>query len=309
MTLRGLFSRPPRPHARPGHRVAPADGLSHNRACNLEDFEHPELRAIIRDVFAHEIRRFGPEFPRGCEYRKHWEIAMAVRALRDLGALHRGAQVLGIAAGNEPTIFWLTAWVGRVFATDLYLDAGAWTPFAHRSMLADPGAHWPGPWEPRRLVVQHMNALDLMYEDESFDAIFSSSSIEHFGTPDDVRRAAAEMFRVLRPGGILSLSTEFRLEGPPPGLPGMLLLDERDIRDWIIGDLAWAPVSPLDLAVSPATRRREPLLTDYLDRWHQHFCRHGQAVWHQLDFDSYPQLLLRSQDHLFTSVHIALRKD
>jgi SAM-dependent methyltransferase len=233
---------------------------------------------------------------------------MAVRALRDLGVLHRRAQVLGVAAGNEPTIYWLTTRVGRVFATDLYADAGAWAPFAHASMLSDPGVHWPGPWEPRRLVVQHMNALDLKYEDESFDAIFSSSSIEHFGTPDDVRRAAAEMFRVLRPGGILSLTTEFRLEGPPGGLPGLLLLDERDLRDWIIGDLAWAPVSPLELAVSAATRRHEPLLDDYLRHWGEHFARHGRAVWHRLDFDSYPQLILRHQDYLFTSVHIALRK-
>ncbi|HEX8203015.1 MAG TPA: hypothetical protein VF590_21240, partial [Isosphaeraceae bacterium] len=135
MTLRGLFTRPQR-RPRAG-RPAACGRLSHNKACNLEDFDDPDLRAILRDGFAHEVRRFGPDFPAGCEYRKHWEIAMAVRALRDLGALHRGAQVQGIAAGNEPTIFWLTAWVGRVFATDLYLDAGAWTPFAHRSMLAD----------------------------------------------------------------------------------------------------------------------------------------------------------------------------
>jgi hypothetical protein len=95
--------------------------LSFCKLCGLEDFEHPSLRPIIRDIFAHEIERFGPGFPRGRAYRKHWEVAMAVRAIRDAGLLHDRAEVLGVGAGNEPTIFWLTTKVRRVFATDLYL--------------------------------------------------------------------------------------------------------------------------------------------------------------------------------------------
>ena len=36
------------------------------------------------------------------------------------------------------------------------------------------------------------------------------------------RRSVEEMFRVLRPGGVLALATEFRLEGDAIGYPGLL---------------------------------------------------------------------------------------
>ena len=59
-------------------------------------------------------------FPVGREYRKYWEIAMALRSFRDLGVLRDDAQVLGVGAGHEATIYWLTRHVGRVVATDRY---------------------------------------------------------------------------------------------------------------------------------------------------------------------------------------------
>ena len=256
------------------------------------------------------MTRFGSEFPTGREYRKHWEVGMAVRTLEDLGVLHDQAEVLGIGAGNEPTIFALTRRVHRVFATDLYLEGGNWSESAHTSMLSDPSRHWPSstPWNPRRLVVQHMNALDLNYEDARFDAIFSSSSIEHFGTPDEVRRAVREMHRVLKPGGILSLSTEFRLAGPPPGLPGILLFDAEDVRRIFLGDVTWEPVDSLDFSLSAATLATAIPFEEAAVDVRRHVEAHGCIVFHQLDWSRYPHIVLREGDWLWTSIHLALRK-
>ena len=211
------------------HRGEPRTELNYNKLCELEDFAHPGLRARMREFDPGAFERW-PAFPSGREHRKHWEVAMTARTLMDFGVLGEGAEVLGVGAGDEATIFWLTSRVKRVFATDLYLDPGTWEKEASASMLVAPERHAPCPWDPRRLVVQHMNALDLRYEDESFDAVFSSSSIEHFGTHDDVRRSAEEMCRVLKPGGIASVSTEFRIDGPPPGLPGALLFSAGELE-------------------------------------------------------------------------------
>jgi SAM-dependent methyltransferase len=312
MSIRTILSKARVLAHRPGgpHLVSDYQSLGYNRVCHLEDFAHPALRGVIRAVFPHDVARFGPEFPAGREYRKHWEVAMAVRTLGDLGVLHDRAQVLGIGAGNEPTIFALTRRVRRVYATDLYLEGGDWRESANTSMLFDPGRHWPSatPWNPRRLVVQHMNALDLAYEDATFDAIFSSSSIEHFGTPDEVRRSVIEMHRVLKPGGVLSISTEFRLAGPPPGLPGILLFDADDVRTIFLGDRPWEPVDSLDFSLSAATLATAIPFAEAAGDVRRHVETHGCLVFHRLDWSRYPHIVLREGDWLWTSIHLALRK-
>lgn len=287
----------------------PVPELSHNKVCNLEDFAHPELRPVLRDVFAHEVVRFGDAFPAGKENRKDWEAAMALRAFDACGLLDGTADFLGVAAGNEPLLFHLTRVARTVHATDVYLAPGDWEVFGHRSMLDDPFEHWPFAWNPRRLVVQHMDALDMRYEDESFDAVFSSSSIEHFGGHDDVRRSMDEMFRVLRPGGVLAVSTEFRLAGPSPGIEGTLLFDEDELLSVLVGDRAWAPISPLDLTVSDATLATKVdvlgVVTQQLAQCH----RDGGWFTHKLDYEHSPHVVMGYGDFAFTSIQLALRKD
>jgi SAM-dependent methyltransferase len=143
-----------------------------------------------------------------------------------------------------------------------------------------------------------MNALDLRYEDESFDGIFSSSSIEHFGEFDDVRRSVQEMARVLRPAGVATLSTEFRIEGAPPGLPGTLILDAPELFDVVADAADWELVSPFDGDVSKATRATEiPFAAAAED------VRAGRDEW-----STYPHIVLREGDYVWTSVHLALQK-
>ena len=218
---------------------------------------------------------------------------MSLRALRDFGALGPTSEVLGVGAGAEATLFWLTNHVRRVVATDLY--DGEWGEQAPKEMLIDPGRFASCPWDPARLVVEQMDALDLRFADSSFDGVFSSSSIEHFGDHDDVRRALAEIRRVLKPGGIAALSTEYRIDGDLPELPGILLFDEFGMHS-VLASGDWTLVEPLDLTISEAT------------------------VEGTLDFDevaadivagrewSYPHLVLRHDlGATWTSVHVVLR--
>ncbi|MBV8953699.1 MAG: class I SAM-dependent methyltransferase, partial [Solirubrobacterales bacterium] len=180
--------------------------LALNRVIKLEDFQEQAIRQAIRDVFA-EDAAVASDFPDGREHRKQWEVAMAVLALRDGAVLRQDAEVLGIGAGSEATLFWLTNHVARVWATDLYADPGLWIATAPPTMLTDPANAWNGRWNPRRLVIQHMDACELRYEDEMFDGIFSSGSIEHFGGLERIEIAMDEAFRVLKPGGTASFST------------------------------------------------------------------------------------------------------
>lgn len=279
-----------------------------SKLCEIEDFAAGPTREAIRAVFAHELDRFGPDFPTGVEYRKHWEVAMTARTLAETGALHRGATVLGVGAGNEPTAFWLTNSVGQVFATDLYLSDDDWEMSANRHMLTDPGRYWPAPWDPRRLVAQHMDARELRYPDETFDAVFSASSIEHFGDLDDVVQSLREVHRVLKPGGVASVSTEYRVEGPPPGLPNVLMFD-REQLDWLVTSAQLELVEPLALTLSERTRREtQEFLESAADVTAHVEANDGEILFHRLSWTRYPQLVLRQDERTWTSVHLALRR-
>ncbi len=308
--------------------------LPYNKICEIEDFVNPVLLPVMREVFGHELARYGPQWPEGDEYRKHWEVAMCIRTFRDFGALRSDADVLGVGAGNEPTIFFLTNYCRRVFATDLYLpdptirsgkfkgirpffrEALAtvsgkrrlWAESANIGMFLDPGRYWPGQWNPRRMVVQHMNGLDLKFENDSFDAIFSSSSIEHFGGHAEIKRAMQEMYRVLKPGGILSLATEFRLEGPSPGLPGILLFDKKEVEEVIMRSASWECLDDLPFSCSSPTRAAERSFKELSAIVRAHVSQYGEILYHKLDWQKRPSLGLREGPHVWTSVHLAFRK-
>lgn len=178
-------------------------------------------------------------------------------------------------------------------------------------MLTNPDQFWPNTasWRPRRLVVQNMDALDLRYEDESFDGIFTSSSIEHFGDQDQIRQSVREMARVLKPGGILSLSTEFNIQGEGPGLPGVHLFTQRELEEVIIGTGNWRPLDEPDFAVSSKSLSRAVSFAEADRDVARHVAEFGQLFYHRLTWSTYPHVVLEHDGFLWTSVHLALRKE
>jgi len=171
------------------------------KLCDLRDFEDPELVAAVtsilpeRDALAHIER-------------KAWEMAMLALFLEETGGLTDGTRILAVGAGDERIVFWLANRVGGVVATDIYGEGDFAGGEGSASMLANPSAHAPFPYREDRLEVLWMDGRKLDFPDESFDVVFSLSSIEHFGSPADIARAAAEIGRVLRRGGHAFVVTE-----------------------------------------------------------------------------------------------------
>jgi SAM-dependent methyltransferase len=171
------------------------------KLCDRRDFDEPEIRAAIDDLV--------PGLEPGTELeRKYWEYAMLVLFLRDVGALREDADMLAVGAGHEAPLFWLANRVRRMVATDIYGEGGFAGREAQASMIDDPAAYAPYPYREDHLDVRWMDARKLDFPDASFDAVFSLSSIEHFGGRTDIARAAAEIGRVLRPGGHAFVVTE-----------------------------------------------------------------------------------------------------
>jgi SAM-dependent methyltransferase len=133
---------------------------------------------------------------------------MVALFLEEAGRLHDATEALSVGAGNERILFWLANRVGRVVATDVYGHGPFGEREAHPSMLENPRAHSTYPYREDRLEVLWMDGRRLDFPDESFDVVFSVSSIEHFGSHRDIAQAAREMGRVLRPGGHAVVVTE-----------------------------------------------------------------------------------------------------
>ncbi|HEV2759025.1 MAG TPA: class I SAM-dependent methyltransferase [Acidimicrobiales bacterium] len=287
-------------------------GLPFSKLCEIGDFAQPELAAVIRDVCSYKLPNFAADFPVGAEHRKDWEVAMAVRALRDFDALRPDSTILGVAAGTEDTIFYLARHVRQVFATDRYLSSGPWQPVAPISMLLDPAAVAPTEFDVDRLVVQHMDGRRLLYPDDTFDGIFSSGSIEHFGDFNDVAAAAHEMGRVLKPGGVLSLSTEFKLAGPPGGIgwPGStLLFSAEDLQRFIVEASGLELVDELHPGVSDETLSAPRDITRVIDdRRLRQTGGPDAPVSDATTWDDRPHIVLLHDGYVFTSVHLTLRK-
>ncbi len=181
--------------------AAPALSRQYAKLCDVADFVDPELCAVVAEIE-------GRPSPDTLFERKQWERGMLALFLAESGRLGDGASVLAVGAGSEPVLFWLANRAGSVVATDIYGEGKFSGLEARESMLQNPAAFSPVAYRQDRLVVRRMDARHLDVADASFDVVYSLSSIEHFGSPREIARSAAEMGRVLKPGGVAVVVTE-----------------------------------------------------------------------------------------------------
>lgn len=150
-------------------------------------------------------------------HRKPYEFTQLLYGCRRLGVLRPDASFVSVGAGHEQVLYWLANHVGRVVATDMY--EGAWQDERARegdpAVLHDPDQYAPFPYRRDHLTFMKMDGRHLEFSDGTFDVSYSLSSIEHFGGLEGAGQTMREMARVLKPGGVLGLATEYVLSGPP----------------------------------------------------------------------------------------------
>lgn len=247
------------------------------KVCDIRDWQDEEFLSILDELQL--------SFGRERQHRKHWEFGWAIKGLRALGCLTPDAVALGVGAGHEHPMYYLANVIQKVHATDIYGVGDFVQTDSAAEMLIHPEKYAPFPYREDHLVVQYMDGCDLKYPNASFDIVFSFSSIEHFGGHKAASRSMQEMARVLKPGGVLALTTELVLNNLPH--PEFFLADE--IRSFLIEPSGLRLVDDIDFAVSPS------LVSNPLD----------------LSVDSvntFPHIVCKIGNHLFTSIMLFLRK-
>jgi SAM-dependent methyltransferase len=220
------------------------------------------------------------------KHRKGWEWAQGLHALEKMGLLRGDALALGVGAGTEQIIFYLTNHVGKVYATDIYGQG----KFAHETAFADMGTaperYSRIPFKRDHLVVMTMDGCHLEFPDDTFDFVFSFSSIEHFGGHERARSAMREMARVVKPFGAVIVTTEVVLNGVQHHeyfLPEELL-------DYCVHNSGLQLIEDIDFSISQETLR------------HALDCRNPKYR------TASPHIVLRFGEVCWTSVCLVLEK-
>lgn len=266
-----------------------------NKLCEIDDWRDPAFRETLRRMEPHMVRAF-PDYPAKREHRKAWEYTQLFAGLRQLGALRPDAFVLSIAAGHEYPVYELTKHVRWVFAIDIY-GTGTFTGHeSNLSMLTNPDHFALDAYNRNRLVVQYMDARDLRFEADTFDIVFCLSSIEHFGGLEGAAAGLREAYRVLKPGGILMLTTECIVNGADQlSIPDLELFTPSNLEALLESVPGLRPIEETRYRVSPATLEHVIPLERAVA---------GGAAGRT----EYPHVVLELAGRQFTSVSVFLRK-
>ena len=218
-------------------------------------------------------------------HRKAYEFTQTLFGLSRLGRLREDARILSVGAGHEAILYWLANRVGFVVATDMY-DAEwkqARAGEGDEDVARRPEEFAPFPYRQEHLVFSKMNGRTLGLRDQSFDVAYSLSSIEHFGGFEGGRDAIDEMARVVKPGGLVVVATEYLLSGPRT-------------------DETFPPDEIRALADRPGLKLMQPIDAQVYQRYQL------EAVDLRTNAYQTPQMLVRNGDTVFTSVMLFLEK-
>jgi len=173
-----------------------------NKVCRISDCKNKLWSKGFEDLL----------FPSNEElfHRKIWEFCQIIYGLRKLKRLSPEAIALGIGCGHEELMYFFANKIKMVYAIDLYEQAYLGGE-ADDDVLIHPDKYAPFHYRADHLKIMRMNAKSLQFNDNTFDFVFSLSSIEHFGSRKSQLEALKEMRRVLKPAGILAITTELIL--------------------------------------------------------------------------------------------------
>jgi len=185
-----------------------------NELTNPDKWDNPAWMNIHRELESYAVDKHCFSDTKAYAYRKGWEWTQCLWGLHTLGAIDKKAKALGVGAGHEPVLYYLTDHIREVVGTDLYGNDD-WSNNAvggneaDAAALENADAFCPRSYEKSRLSLMHMDGTDLQFKDEHFDFVWSLSSIEHFGGHARAKQAMTEMARVTKKNGIVAVATEF----------------------------------------------------------------------------------------------------
>jgi len=264
-----------------------------------EDWNIEPLGSLIREAYELSVLRHPTGIAAPYD-SKLWENALAVESLSKLPP---ESNVLGVGAGLEVTSFMLANRGLNVFASDIYLAADQWDEPALKAFALNPELVFPN-YSRERIFPMHVDARFLPFPDEYFDGVYSSGSLEHFGSEEDIVQSINEIIRVMKVGARASISTEFRVSGPHGQItwdPSVYLFTKEFLSE-IFRDIPDASIVGGFDQIDPSLVESREKPTDLLA-----FLT-GEKSYLNGEKNIYPNLLMSHLGFKFCSIHLEIEK-
>lgn len=171
-------------------------------------------------------------FPRASRYPPDWVLSKPFGAnvlwlaewLAEGMNLAPGARVLDLGCGRAKSSIFLAKEYGvQVWAADLWIPAATNLREVRRMGVED------------KVFPLHLDARNLPFADEFFDAIVAIDSYQYFGTDDLYLNS---LVRFLKPGGLLGMASAGLMKPLPAEVPEHLRRFWTD-DNWCIHTLDW----------------------------------------------------------------------
>ncbi|MDR3467169.1 MAG: methyltransferase domain-containing protein [Xanthobacteraceae bacterium] len=280
--------------------------LALSKLIDRSDFDDPELSRYLHLAAGDARSAFG--LPAAAIVEPDtglWQCAMTMRAFDRHGLLGSGALVAGIGAGIESPLYALAAGGCVVVAADRYLDATPRAVLTPAGMMARPESFTSISYPRGNIIPVNADARALNLPSERFDAAYVANLLEHLGSGEAVAAAAEEIGRILKLGGVASVSTEFRLDGPADREDfdsRWMLFTRQRIDQLIVRPSGLRLVADDFSAPSNGTFAGKRILSDFRSPA-------GSLESLRASRDMPPNLVMFHDGFLFCSVHLTLRKD
>jgi 2-polyprenyl-3-methyl-5-hydroxy-6-metoxy-1,4-benzoquinol methylase len=184
------------------------------------------------DVFGRWIPYFSDK---KVYHRKHWEFVFIARSLEVHDKLVSGNRGLGFGIGKETLPAVLASKGIFVTATDLPSDKTVWSASnQHVRSKDDISRGWVDEEVFQRYVEflpADMREIPEDLKNQSYDFVWSCSSMEHLGSPDAGFKFLEDTIKCLKPGGISVHTTEYNLKSNTKTLESgdVVIYRERDL--------------------------------------------------------------------------------
>jgi SAM-dependent methyltransferase len=254
-------------------------GIPLNKICQAADLYSPEWRDVLSEL---KLSMDEADF-----HRKAWEHVQIILSAKRRKLLTPDSICLAVGAGRENLLYYLTYKVKKVWGIDLY-EGEFFGGEDEADIPLSAKKYAPFPYPEEKLTLLRMDALNLEFDDNTFDFVFSSSSIEHFGSENEILRSLNEIYRVLKPGGAAFLTTELRLNRLGRSIKNIKVLPFHRLIS-LFREAGFSIKDDFDLRVEK----------EYLDDW----IKLPDDVFRR------PHVILRYFNTVLTSIHAVLDKE